>query len=177
MKLLVLGALLAIAAPEPAAVRAVITPVGERRPAPAFELTDSSNKPATLSKYRGNVLLLDFWATNCGGCKVEIPWFMELQKTYKGAGLRAIGMSMEVQYDALKGGAAEGWSHVRPWLKAHPINYPVVMADDAAMNAYGIRALPVTFLIDRRGRIAAEYAGLVDKDDIERNIRALLAER
>jgi thiol-disulfide isomerase/thioredoxin len=122
-------------------------------------------------------VLLDFWATNCGGCKVEIPWFIEFQKSYGPAGLQAVGMSMDVQYDALKGGAAEGWSHVKPWLKAHPVNYPIVMADDAAMNAYGITALPVTFLIDRQGRIAAAYGGLVDKNDIERNIKALLAER
>src|SRR6266850_2244045 len=81
--------------------------------------------------------------------------------------------STEVQYERLKD-AAEGWGRVKPWLRAHPINYPVVMADDGAMNAYGIKALPATFLIDRHGRIAAEYPGLVDKDDLERNIKALI---
>ena len=177
MKLLLAGVLLAAAAPEPLAVRAVITPASERKPAPSFRLADSSNTPTTLSQYRGKVVLLDFWATNCGGCKVEIPWFIQLQKSYKARGLQAVGMSMEVQYEALKGGAGEGWGRVKPWLHAHPINYPVVMADDAAMNAYGIKALPVTLLIDRQGRIAAEYPGLVDKDDVERNIKTLLSER
>jgi peroxiredoxin len=176
MKHLVAGVLLALAAPEPSAVRAVITPVHERRPAPAFRLTDGSNKAVALSQYRGKIVLLDFWATECGGCKVEIPWFMEFQKSYRTDGFEALGMSMEVQYERLRN-AEEGWSRVKPWLRAHPVNYPVVMADDGAMNAYGIKALPATFLIDREGRIAAEYPGLVDKDDIERNIKTLLRER
>jgi peroxiredoxin len=176
MKLLA-AVLLLFAAAEPAGIRAPLTPLGERKLAPAFRLADASVKAVTLSAYRGKIVLLDFWATNCGGCKVEIPWFIEFQKSYRSAGLQAVGMSMDVQYDALKGGAAEGWSHVKPWLKAHPVNYPIVMADDAAMNAYGIKALPATFLIDRQGRVAAEYDGLVDKDDIERNIKALLDER
>jgi len=176
MKLLA-AVLLLFAAAEPAGIRAPLMPPGERKPAPDFHLADASGKAVTPSAYRGKIVLLDFWATNCGGCKVEIPWFIEFQKSYGPAGLQAVGMSMDVQYDALKGGAAEGWSHVKPWLKAHPVNYPIVMADDAAMNAYGITALPVTFLIDRQGRIAAAYGGLVDKNDIERNIKALLAER
>jgi peroxiredoxin len=177
MKLLFACALLAAAAAEPAAIRAPLQPPRERMPAPAFRLNDATGTAISLSRYRGKIVLLDFWATNCGGCKVEIPWFMELQTSYERAGLRAVGMSMEVQYEALKGGAAEGWGRVTPWLRAHPINYPVVMSDDAAMNAYRIKSLPATFLIDRRGRIAAQYNGLVDRDDIERNIKSLLAER
>jgi len=177
MRLLLVALLLAVAAAEPPAVRAVLTPAGERTAAPAFRLDDSSSKPTSLSRFRGKVVLLDFWATECGGCKVEIPWFMQFQKSYGTAGLQAVGMSMEVQYEALKGGPSEGWSRVKPWLREHPINYPVVMTDDAVMNAYGIKALPVTYLIDRHGRLAAEYAGLVDRDDIERNIKTLLSER
>lgn len=178
MKYLVAAlALIATAVPEPAGLRATVAPAGQRKPAPAFSLEDSSGKPTALARFRGQVVLLDFWATECGGCKVEIPWFMEFQKTYTRAGLKAVGMSMEVQYQALKGGAAEGWSRVKPWLQAHPINYPVLTTDDATMNAYGIKALPVTYLIDRQGRIAAEYGGLVDKDDVERNIKTLLNEK
>ena len=102
MKHLIAGVLVALAAAEPAAVRAVIKPVNERKPAPAFRLTDASNRPIALSTYRGKIVLLDFWATECGGCKVEIPWFMEFQKSYKNDGFEALGMSMEVQYERLK---------------------------------------------------------------------------
>jgi len=172
-----LASLLLLAAPaEPPHVRAVVTPVANREAAPAFQLVDASNKLTPLSAYRGKIVLLDFWATECGGCKVDIPWFMDLARQYTSSGLKVVGVSEDIPYEGLKD-AADAWSRVKPFMERQKINYTIVMGDDAVTKAYRITALPVTYLIDRQGRIAAEYIGLVDKDDIERNIKVLLKER
>ena len=163
-------------AAEPAGVRAVIMSASLRRPAPAFRLADASNRAVPLSRYRGRVVLLDFWATECGGCKVEIPWFMEFKRVYQSRRFEVVGVSMDIPYESLKD-AADGWRLVKPFVQSHHVNYSILMADDNVTKAYAVTALPVTYLIDRSGRIAAEYPGLVDKDDVERNIRILLAER
>lgn len=176
MKYLLAGLLLLAAPAEPPHIRAVITPIAERKAAPPFRLADGSNAPKALSSYRGKIVLLDFWATECGGCKVEIPWFMDFARQYKSGGLEVVGVSEDIPYEGLKD-AAEGWSRVKPFVQKQKLNYTVVMGDDAVTKTYRITALPVTYLIDRQGRIAAEYVGLVDKDDVERNINALLRER
>lgn len=82
---------------------------------------------------------------------------------------------MEVQYAGLKS-ADEGWSKVKPWVQSHRVDYPVVMGDDRVVKAYEIQALPITHLVDRNGRIAATYDGVVDRENIEANIQALLKE-
>jgi peroxiredoxin len=176
MRFLLVGLLLLAAPPEPPRIRAVIEPIVERQAAPAFRLANGSNRLQSLSSYRGKIVLLDFWATECGGCKVEIPWFMEFARQYKSSGLEVVGVSEDIPYEGLKD-AAEGWSRVKPFMEKQKINYTIVMGDDAVTKTYRIMALPVTYLIDRQGRIAAEYVGLVDKDDVERNIKVLLGER
>jgi len=71
------------------------SPASIGKPAPDFSLADASGTPIKLSAYRGNVVLLNFWATWCGGCKTEIPWYIEFQDKYRDAGLSAIGLSMD----------------------------------------------------------------------------------
>jgi peroxiredoxin len=139
-----------------------------RKVAPDFTLTDATGAAVTLSAQRGKVVLLDFWATWCAGCKVEIPWFVEFQQKYKAKGLTAIGVAMD----------EEGWAKVRPYLAEHPIAYPIVLGDlDLMQKKFGIAPnLPVTVLIDRRGRIAQVHAGLVDKNAFEKDIQRLLAD-
>ena len=129
-----------------------------------------------LSAFRGKVVALNLWATECGGCKLEIPWFIGFEHAYAARGFDVVGLSMDVQYESLKD-AAEGWSRVTPYVQSHHVNYPILMADETVVKAYRITALPATYLIDRRGRVAAKYAVVVDKDDIERHIKTLLAER
>jgi peroxiredoxin len=141
-----------------------ITTVKERKVAPTFTLRDAKGRPVRLSDYKGKVVLLDFWATWCGGCKVEIPWYIEFQKKYKKGGLAVIGVSMD----------DGGWKVVTPFLKQKKINYPVVMGDDEMSKVYGVDAMPLTLLIDREGKIAASHTGLVDKSDFEREVRTLL---
>jgi peroxiredoxin len=162
-------------AADPPTVRAILQPVADRQPAPAFVLTDAAGKRVRLSGYLGKVVLLDFWATECGGCRVEIPWFIELEQRYKDKGLAVVGVSMDILYENLKD-SNEGWSRVKPFVRAHKVNYPILMGDDRVTRLYGIQALPVTYLIDKNGRIAATYAGLVDRNDADANIKTILAQ-
>ena len=177
---LLLAAALAVGAAssmadEAPGISSALEPASARTAASAFVLDNGAGKKVALSDYRGKVVVLDFWATECGGCVKEVPWFIALADTYKNAGLVALGVSMEIQYSGLKS-ADEGWSRVKPWVQSHNVPYPVVMADDGVVKAYAIQALPVTYLVDRNGRIAATYAGLVDRQNIEANIQALLKE-
>jgi peroxiredoxin len=83
---------------------------------------------------------------------------------------------MDILYEDLKG-PAEAWSLVNPFVEAHKLDYPILMGDDGIVKRYSVNELPVTYLIDRRGRIAAKYVGIVNRANIESNIKALLAER
>ncbi len=163
-------------AAEPAPIRAPLQPPNARKPAPMFSLLNASGKAIRLSDYRGKVMALNFWATECGGCRLEIPSFVELDQAYSGKGLVVVGVSMDISYESLKN-AQEAWSRVKPFVQSHRINYPILMGDDEVTKLYDIQALPVTHLIDGRGRIAATYVGIVDKNDVEANIKTLLNER
>jgi cytochrome c biogenesis protein CcmG/thiol:disulfide interchange protein DsbE len=151
----------------PAQAGAAVMDQGSRRAAPDFILRNSKGASIRLSKYKGKVVLLNFWATSCGGCKVEIPWFMEFESKYKGSGLEVIGVSLD----------DDGWKSVTPYLKEKPMNYPVVIGNDDVAKRYGVDALPMTLLIDPKGRIAASRVGLVDKNGCESEIRTLLQEK
>ena len=144
---------------------ASVRPDKERHRAPDFALKDGDGKVVHLSDYRGKVVLLDFWATWCGPCKIEIPWFVEFQKAHR-EGFAVLGVSMD----------DEGWEVVKPYLAKAKINYRVMIGNDQTSQAYGgIDALPTTFLIDREGRIAAVHVGLVNRKDFENGIDQLLA--
>jgi peroxiredoxin len=139
----------------------------DRKPAPNFVVADANGKTITLSEYKGRVVLLDFWATWCTGCKIEIPWYMEFQNRYAKRGLTSIGVAMD----------DEGWKLVNSYLEQHPISYPVVVGDAAVATLFHITSLPVTLLIDRDGRIADWHVGMVVKSTWEDEIRTLLREK
>jgi peroxiredoxin len=142
-----------------------VKPDHDRRPAPEFTLKDADGKPVHLADYKGRVVLLDFFATWCGPCKVEIPWFMEMERKDKDRGLAVLGVSMD----------DEGWEVVKPFLAELGVNYRVVIGNDSTAQLYGgVDALPTTFLIDRNGKIAAIHIGLASKKDIEDGIEQLL---
>jgi peroxiredoxin len=160
--------LASVAVAEQPSVRAALQPVKERKPAPDFALKDSFGRTVNLKDYRGKVVLLDFWATWCHGCKQEIPWFSEFERTYGAKGLAVVGVSMD----------EGGWEVLRPFLAETPVPYQMLLGDEATAKRYGIDTMPDTFLIDRQGKLAAAYrAGLVDKDDLEANIKALVSTR
>jgi peroxiredoxin len=164
--LLVVMATVTSAADHPA-VTTPLPSAQDRKPAPNFVLTDANGQTITLSSYKGRVVLLDFWATWCTGCKVEIPWYMEFQKRYSRRGLTSIGAAMD----------EDGWKAVSPYLDQHPISYPVVVGDAEFAKLFQIDSLPVTVLIDRNGRIADWHAGMVVKSTWEDEIRTLLREK
>jgi peroxiredoxin len=156
-------------------VHAELVAQGNRKPAPAFRLAGETGKLMQVSVYRGKVLLLNFWATDCGGCVLEIPSFIELEQAYRDKGFTAVGVSMDISYEDLKG-PQEAWGKVRPFVAAHRVNYPILMGDNAISRDYHLDQFPATYLLDKSGRVAATYVGIVSKDNVEANIKALLAE-
>jgi peroxiredoxin len=158
-------------------VHAAPTPPANRKSAPGFQLVTADGTKMQISDYRGKVVLLNFWATDCGGCVLEIPSFIELEKAYKDMGFTAVGVSMDISYEGLKD-ANEAWGRVRPFMAKHGVNYPIAMGDDAISKAYALNAFPATYLIDKSGKIAVAYVGVViNKDNVATNIKNLLSER
>lgn len=142
-----------------------LKPDQERKAAPDFKLKDADGKEVRLADYRGKVVLLDFWATWCGPCRIEIPWFAELEKKNKDKGFAVIGVSMD----------DEGWKVVKPFLSELKVNYRVLLGNDEAAHDYGgLDALPTTFLIDRDGKIASVHVGLASRKDFEDGVEQLL---
>ncbi len=153
-----------------------IAPSSQRRPAPSFSLVDARGETITLAALHGKVVLLDFWATWCGGCKLEIPWYMEFDQRYRQQGLAVVGVAMD----------EEGWNAVRPFLAKETdpdtgghtaMQYPVVLGSETMGKQFGLTSMPLTLLIDRDGRIALSHSGVVNKGDFEASIRQLLMER
>jgi cytochrome c biogenesis protein CcmG/thiol:disulfide interchange protein DsbE len=131
-----------------------------------FTLKDMNEKEVTLSSYKGKVILLDFWATWCGPCKVEIPGFVEMQNTYGPKGLQVIGISIDDRAEQLKPFAAE-----------FKMNYPVLqgLGRDDVTDALGpILGLPTTLIISREGKICAAHAGMTSRETFENHIKELL---
>jgi peroxiredoxin len=158
-------------------VHAALISSANRKPAPAFQLVTDSGGKIRISDYRRKVVLLNFWATECGGCVLEIPSFIEIEKAYKDKGFTAIGVSMDILYESLKD-ANEAWGRVRPFMAKRGINYTIAMGDDAISKAYALNAYPATYLIDKSGRIAVAYVGVVvNKDNVATNIKSLLSEQ
>jgi peroxiredoxin len=157
-------------------VHATLVRSADRKPAPTFELANETGKKVSIADYRGKVVLLNFWATDCGGCVLEIPSFIAIESADRGEDFTAVGISMDVSYENLKN-AEEAWAKVRPFVSTHKVNYPILMGDESVFGAYGLNALPATFLIDKSGRIAATYIGVVSKDNVEANLKKLLTER
>jgi peroxiredoxin len=130
-----------------------------------FTLKDAAGKDIKLADYKGKVVLLNFWATWCGPCKVEIPWFMEFNKTYGDRGFAVVGVSMD----------DDGWKSVKPYVAEKKLDYAVVIGNDDLGKLYGgVDSLPTTFIIDRSGKIAYVHMGLEGKDTYQKEILALL---
>ena len=154
-------------------VHAPLTKPSARAKAPAFQLTGESGAKVNLSDYRGKVVVLNFWATDCGGCVLEIPRLINVQRDLQHDDFTVVGVDMDMPYGGVKS-ADEAWKNVRPFTVTHQMNYPVLMGDSAIEKLYGINAYPASFIIDKSGRIAAKYVGVVDTANVEANVRTLL---
>jgi peroxiredoxin len=137
----------------------------ERKTAPEFTLHDASGASVKFSDYRGKTVLLNFWATWCGPCKLEIPWFMEFEKKYRDQGFAVVGVSMD----------EDGWKVVTPYVQKMGMNYRVLLGNEALAKLYGgIEGLPTTFIVDRTGKIAATHTGIVSKSTYEQEVLQLI---
>ena len=131
-----------------------------------FTLKDMNGKDISLASLKGKVVLLNFWATWCGPCRLEIPWFVEFQEKYEDQGLRVVGISVDDPPEALP-----------PFAKRFKVNYPLIVGADRedVQKAYGpIFGVPITFIIDRSGRICIKHVGPVSREQFENEIKSLL---
>lgn len=131
-----------------------------------FTLKDIAGKDVKLSSYKGKVVLLNFWATWCGPCKIEIPWFNEFQQKYQGRGFVVVGISADDTVEQLK-----------PFVAQYKMAYPVLvgLGRDDVQEALGpVWGLPTTLLINREGKVCQRHMGLVKKEEFEKGILGLL---
>jgi thiol-disulfide isomerase/thioredoxin len=133
--------------------------------APDFVLQDLQGKQVKLSDFRGKAVLLNFWATWCGPCKVEMPWFVELQKQYGPQGLEIVGVALD----------DSGKDAIEKYAKEMGVNYTILQGQDSVGDAYGAIGLPTSYFIDRDGKIIDSASGLVSRSEIEENIKKALA--
>ena len=132
---------------------------------PGFRLEDQSGTQLTNLEIEGKVVLLNFWATWCGPCRTEMPWFVEFQDRYRDSGFTVLAVSVDQQ----------GWEVVRPFIEEQGLNFPVFVGDRDFGEAFGgVNVLPTTFIVDRTGKITARHRGLIDKSEYEKEIEALL---
>src|SRR5437870_10757737 len=133
--------------------------------APDFSLESLDGKSVRLSDLRGKAVLLNFWATSCGPCKIETPWLVELQKQYGSQGLQVIGVAMD---DSSK-------DEIAKFAKDMGVNYPVLLGKEAVGDDYGgVPALPESFFIGRDGKIVDKIIGLKGRSEIEDSIKKAL---
>jgi cytochrome c biogenesis protein CcmG/thiol:disulfide interchange protein DsbE len=139
------------------------------KPQPAkldYTLKDMSGKDVNLASYKGKVIVLDFWATWCGPCKVEIPAFIDLQARYKDRGLVILGVSADDPIEKLK-----------PFADQYKVNYPLLAGIDRDdfQDAWGpMVVIPTTFTIGRDGKVCNRHLGMTAKEVFEREIKGLL---
>jgi cytochrome c biogenesis protein CcmG/thiol:disulfide interchange protein DsbE len=138
------------------------------RAAPDFALQDRNGKRVRLSDYAGKVIALDFWATWCSSCKLDINWLNELQRQNADRGFAVIGIAMD----------HEGWRAVEPFLTKVRVNYLVLLGNQHTSELYGgVDVLPMVFLIDRTGRIADVHTGIINRRAFEQSMERLLSAR
>ena len=133
--------------------------------APDFELVNSEGKTVRLSSLEDKVIILNFWATWCGPCRMEIPGFVDLYNEYNSDGLEIIGVSVD----------QGGWDAVKPFIERYKINYPVLMYNyQVVMDYGGIQGIPTTFLINRKGEIVEKIVGMRPDSYFEQRVKELL---
>jgi thiol-disulfide isomerase/thioredoxin len=134
--------------------------------APDFTLESLDGKSVRLSDLRGKAVLLNFWATWCGPCKIEMPWFVELQQQYGAQGLQVVGVAMD---DASK-------EDIAKFAKDMGVNYPILIGKESVGDAYGgVPALPESFFIGRDGKLVDKIIGLKGKGEIEDTVKKALS--
>ena len=134
--------------------------------APAFTLVNLEGKKVSLSDYKGRPVIVNFWATWCAPCKLEMPWFQEFRSKYSGQGFEILGIAED---EAPK-------DEIVKTAKKVNVTYPILLTDGKVAPAYGgVDSLPESFYIDRNGVVVSETVGLASKDEVEAKIKELVA--
>ncbi len=135
--------------------------------APDFELPALDGKNLKLSDLRGKAVLLNFWATYCGPCKIEMPWFVELQKEYGPQGFQVVGVAMD---DA-------STEDIAKFTKEMGVNYTILLGKESVGESYGgVSVLPTTFFLDRDGKLIAREFGLQSRSVFVDHIKKALSQ-
>jgi thiol-disulfide isomerase/thioredoxin len=139
--------------------------MGYGTPAPDFTLESLDGRAVTLSQFKGKAVLVNFWATWCGPCKIETPWLVDLQNQYGAQGLQVVGVAMD----------DSGKDEIAKFAKDMGVNYPVLLGKEAVGDAYGgVPALPESFFVSRDGKIVDKIMGLEGKSEIEAAVKKAL---
>jgi len=155
---------------EMAADEEATTPLNGKT-APAFTLQDLDGNKVSLASFKGHPLVVDFWATWCAPCKVEIPWFEKLHDQYASQGLQILGVSSDDLDPDDPAKLLTEKRDIADFAKKMGMNYPILLNGASIENAYQLEAYPTTFYIDRNGKVVASTVGLVPRDLIEQDIK------
>ena len=146
----------------------------DAKSAPEVTFKDLNGKDATLAQYKGKVVLVNFWATWCDPCYIEIPWLIEMQQKYEAKGFTVLGISMDEECKAA----------VDPFLAKErfnvngqklPMNYPIVIGNDEVADKFGgLLGYPTSFLISRDGKIVKKVQGLISYEEFTKAIESQL---
>ncbi len=134
--------------------------------APDFDLRTLDGKSMKLSDLRGKAVLLNFWATWCGPCRFEMPWFVELQKEYGPQGFQIVGVAND---DA-------STEDIAKFAKEMDINYPILIGKDSVSDSYDVSGLPTTYFLDRNGKLIAREFGLQSRSVFVDHIKKAMSQ-
>ena len=135
--------------------------------APSFTLVDLQGKKVSLADYKGHPVVLNFWATYCGPCKLEMPWFQDLQNKYKDKGLVVLGLDQDDGMAVKEVAAAS---------KRVGVTYPILMPDDKVSKSYQLSDyIPETYYVDKSGKIVDQTIGAHSKDELEADVQKAIA--
>ena len=138
-----------------------------RPPAPDFRLYDQRGSKRQLSGYRGQVVVLHFWATWCKACRAEVPALNRAHREYRERGLTVLAVAMDER----------GWAAVTPFLAECGVQYPVLLGNARVARLYGgLKALPRTLFLDRSGRIVATHDAMLPEAHLRKVVESLLSE-
>ena len=139
------------------------------QPAPNFKVTSTTGQTISQDNYRGHVLILDFFATWCQPCRQSIPHLVEMNRKYGKQGLQILGLSVD----------EDGERDVKSFADEFRVNYPVALAGDSTTAGFGVRSVPIMYLIDKKGKVVEVYRGYTEEmaRALEQSIKRLLTEK
>ncbi|PYT99479.1 MAG: hypothetical protein DMG38_11485 [Acidobacteria bacterium] len=144
------------------------------KPEPEVTFTNLEGENVPLSRYKGKVVLVNFWATWCEPCQVEIPWLIDMQQKYASKGFTVLGVDVDDESNKTVSAYADK-ERFNVNGQNLPMNYPVLRGDDAVADKFGgLLGYPTTFVISRDGKIVKKVQGLIDLEEISKAIESLL---